>query len=80
MLQKKQTFDRLMKKATDAFGTVDILVNNAGYGIFSKVADTAVKDFDGMMNVNLRGVFLCCKGVLPLWSAKKVEPSSISLL
>ncbi len=57
--------ERVIKKSTDAFGTVDILVNNAGYGIFSKVADTSVKDFDGMMNVNLRGVFLCCRGVLP---------------
>ena len=57
--------DRLIKRTMDAFGAIDILVNNAGYGIFSKVADTAVKDFDGMMNVNLRGVFLCCKGVLP---------------
>ena len=53
--------ERVIKKSTDAFGTVDILVNNAGYGIFSKVADTSVKDFDGMMNVNLRGVFLCCR-------------------
>ncbi len=62
---------RLMEKTTDAFGTVDILVNNAGHGIFSKVVDTAVKDFDGMMNVNLRGVFLCCKGVLPLMIRQK---------
>ncbi|MGA7159504.1 MAG: SDR family NAD(P)-dependent oxidoreductase [Bacteroidota bacterium] len=56
---------RLIENATATFGAIDILVNNAGYGIFSKVVDTAVKDFDGMMNVNLRGVFLCSKEVLP---------------
>ena len=61
----------LIEKTTDAFGTVDILVNNAGFGIFSKVADTSVKDFDGMMNVNLRGVFLCCRGVLPTMIRQK---------
>jgi 3-oxoacyl-[acyl-carrier protein] reductase len=62
---------RLMEKTTNAFGSIDILVNNAGYGIFSKVIDTALKDYDGMMNVNLRGVFLCCKGVLPTMIRKK---------
>jgi len=63
--------EHLIKKTTDAFGTVDILVNNAGYGIFSKVVDTSVKDFDGMMNVNLRGVFLCCRMVLPTMIRQK---------
>jgi len=62
---------RLVEKAADAFGAIDILVNNAGYGIFSNVVDTAVKDFDGMMNVNLRGIFLCCKGVLPTMIRQK---------
>ena len=69
--------DLLIKKTTDAFGTIDILVNNAGFGIFSKVAETSVKDFDGMMNVNLRGVFLCCKGVLPTMIRHKGGVSSI---
>ncbi|MGA9408106.1 MAG: SDR family NAD(P)-dependent oxidoreductase [Bacteroidota bacterium] len=62
---------RLMEKTTETFGTIDILVNNAGYGIFSKVVDTAVGDFDGMMSVNLRGVFLCCKAVLPTMIRQK---------
>jgi NADP-dependent 3-hydroxy acid dehydrogenase YdfG len=68
---KEADIDHLIEKTTDAFGTVDILVNNAGFGIFSKVADTSVKDFDGMMNVNLRGVFLCCRGVLPTMIRQK---------
>ncbi len=62
---------RLMEKTTETFRTIDILVNNAGYGIFSKVVDTAVGDFDGMMSVNLRGVFLCCKAVLPTMIRQK---------
>jgi NADP-dependent 3-hydroxy acid dehydrogenase YdfG len=68
---KEADIDHLIEKTTDAFGTVDILVNNAGFGIFSKVAATSVKDFDGMMNVNLRGVFLCCRGVLPTMIRQK---------
>jgi 3-oxoacyl-[acyl-carrier protein] reductase len=70
-VSKEADVDRLIDKAIGAFGAVDILVNNAGFGIFSKVADTSVKDFDGMMNVNLRGVFLCCKGILPTMIRQK---------
>ncbi len=64
-VSKESDVDLIVEKAIQKFGGVDVLVNNAGYGVFSKVADTTVKDFDGMMKVNLRGVFLCCKGVLP---------------
>lgn len=56
---------RLVKKSMAEFGKIDILVNNAGYAIMSKVIDANVKDYDGMMNVNLRGPFLCSKAVLP---------------
>jgi 3-oxoacyl-[acyl-carrier protein] reductase len=68
---KEAQVTRLVEKAADAFGAIDILVNNAGYGIFSNVVDTAVRDFDGMMNVNLRGIFLCCKAVLPTMIRQK---------
>lgn len=56
---------RLAKCTIDMFGRIDILINNAGYGVFSKVIDTSLRDYDGMMSVNLRGVFLSCKAVLP---------------
>ncbi len=70
-VSKESDVDRLIKKSIKTFGTVDILINNAGFGIFSKVADTSVKDFDGMMSVNLRGVFLCSRGILPTMMRQK---------
>ncbi len=56
---------KLAKRTIEEYGAIDILINNAGYGIFSKVLDTDTRDYDGMMSVNLRGVFLACKAVLP---------------
>ncbi len=56
----------LIDRTIQRFGTVDVLINNAGFGILTKVAELSVNDFDRMWAVNIRGVFLCTKAVLPL--------------
>jgi len=55
------------KKAVAAFGPIDILVNNAGVGTVAphEVADYEIAEWDRIVNVNLRGTFLCCRAVLP---------------
>ncbi len=47
------------------FGRLDILVNNAGIGGPSRVEDTTVEEWDQVMNVNAKGVFLGTKSVIP---------------
>lgn len=47
------------------FGRIDILVNNAGYGFAGSVVETSLEDWDAIMGVNVRGVFLACKYVIP---------------
>jgi gluconate 5-dehydrogenase len=41
------------------FGQVDILINNAGIGERKKIVEIEEKDWDRVMDINLRGVFLC---------------------
>lgn len=55
--------DRLISGAVDQFGRLDVMVNNAGIaGAASKpLLETTEEDWDRIMSVNLRGVFLCCK-------------------
>jgi 3-oxoacyl-[acyl-carrier protein] reductase len=55
----------LVKKAVEKFGGIDILVNNAGIFTVKKLADTSEKEWDEILDVNLKAVFLCCKAVLP---------------
>ena len=43
---------------------VDVLVNNAGVGIFNKITDTSISDWDKQINTNLRGSFLMTKMVV----------------
>ncbi|MDK2792253.1 MAG: 3-oxoacyl-[acyl-carrier protein] reductase [Deferribacteres bacterium] len=51
----------MFKEIKMEFGPVDILVNNAGItrdGLFMRMSE---KDFDDVINTNLKGTFLCCK-------------------
>jgi NAD(P)-dependent dehydrogenase (short-subunit alcohol dehydrogenase family) len=43
----------------EQFGRVDILVNNAGVGIYKPFIELGEEDFDMVMNVNVKGSFLC---------------------
>jgi 3-oxoacyl-[acyl-carrier protein] reductase len=49
----------------EAFGRIDILVNNAGIFTQALVEDLPIADWDRILNVNLRGTFLCTHFVLP---------------
>jgi 3-oxoacyl-[acyl-carrier protein] reductase len=51
----------------DRFGTIHILVNNAGIaGPNRSLVDVSEEEWDRVTAVNLKGVFLCCKAVLPV--------------
>lgn len=47
------------------FGRLDILVNNAGVELEKGIEDTSEEEWDWLMSINLKGVFLCCKSVIP---------------
>lgn len=47
-------------------GTIDFLVNNAGTGLHKPFAETTEADFDGLMNVHVKGVFFLTQALLPL--------------
>ena len=56
---------RMVEKTISHFGQLDILVNSAGVISVSPVAEMEEREWDRTMNVNVKGVFLCCKAALP---------------
>jgi NAD(P)-dependent dehydrogenase (short-subunit alcohol dehydrogenase family) len=52
---------RMIDETVKAFGRLDVIVNNAGYGTFGTVLDIEEPEWDALMAVNVRGVYLCCK-------------------
>ena len=62
----------MIQAVMERFGTVDILVNNAGIlRTTTPLEQIPVDEWDQMMSVNVRGVFLCTKHILPLMKAKR---------
>ena len=63
--------DILIKEAVYKFGSVDVLINNAGVAFNGLITDTEEFDFDKIIDVDLKGVFNCCKSVTPVMVNQK---------
>ncbi len=62
----------LIAGAIDDFGHIDILVNNAGIVIGAEFLDLSEEDFDRVLDVNLKGAFMCSQAAAK-HMAKQVE-------
>ncbi len=51
----------LISGTMQQFGRIDILVNNAGLILGDHIENTSTETFDHVMNINLRGMFFCCR-------------------
>ena len=59
-------WERAVDAAVSQFGRLDILVNNAGIGGFgAALEDTSVEDWQRVMDINAKGVFLGTKAAIP---------------
>jgi 3-oxoacyl-[acyl-carrier protein] reductase len=61
----QEQVDAFLQAILDKFGTLDILVNNAGTGQFVPFAFMENEEYDRVMDINVRGMFFFCRGVLP---------------
>ncbi|MGE4094631.1 MAG: SDR family oxidoreductase [Candidatus Binatia bacterium] len=54
----------LVNKTKSTFGRLDILITSAGGAFFGPILESRTEDWDTMININLRGTYLCCKHAL----------------
>ena len=60
-VSKEDQVKVMFAQVAEAFGSIDVLVNNAGIQKHSASEDIEMADFDQVLNVNLRGAFLCAR-------------------
>lgn len=72
-VSSKAEVDKMVGMAISEFGKVDILVNNAGIYPFKPFMEMTEEDWDKVMAVNLKGMFLCTQAA----AAKMAEGSKI---
>ncbi|MFG6116347.1 SDR family oxidoreductase [Halobacillus sp. MO56] len=65
-ISKENDVERVVEATKKAYGKVDILINNAGIGAFKKVEDVTVEEWNKTFAINVQGVFLATKAVLPI--------------
>lgn len=57
-VSNKEALESCMNGLLEKWGDVDIIINNAGVSEFSPITETSVEDFDRILSINLRPVFI----------------------
>lgn len=70
-VRKEKDWENLVSYAIEEYGKIDILVNNAGLTTDGHVETLSLDEWNRIMDVNVTGVFLGCKHVLPSMSSAK---------
>ena len=65
-VREEQDIQNLVNQALEVFGGVDVLVNNAGVASYKPFLESTVKEWDLVMDINLRATFIGCKAVVPI--------------
>jgi 3-oxoacyl-[acyl-carrier protein] reductase len=68
---KGEDIEKVVKTAKETFGGVDILVNNAGVIMPAMLHKMTMEQFDRVVEVHLRGAFMCIRAVVPSMVEKK---------
>jgi len=75
---KEEDVIRLMDKVSGVFGGIDHLVNNAGVVLIKPIEEQTVEEWDRVMDVNVKSIFLTTKHSLP-WLKKSSRSTIVNI-
>lgn len=65
-ITREAEIKKVVARTKKKFKTIDVLINNAGFGIFFEAEDVDLKKYRRMLDVNLVGMAVCTKLVIPV--------------
>ena len=71
----RQSVLAAVERCRTEFGGLDTLVNSAGIFTFKNFEDIPEAEWDRVINVNLKGVFLCCQAAAPCFGQADADGS-----
>ncbi|WP_282941215.1 glucose 1-dehydrogenase [Paenibacillus sp. RC67] len=81
-VSNEEQWKHVVTEAQSAYGKIDILFNNAGIYIIKPLADITLEEWNRLMSINVTGVFLGMKHVMPAMASKQggsvINASSIA--
>ena len=69
---RKEQVDNAFTKAIQALGGLDICINNAGISIQKPAEEMSEQDYDKIIDINLKGVFLCSQAAARIMIPQKI--------
>lgn len=70
-LTNSEEVKEVFKKAKETYGKIDILVNNAGISSSTPITDFTEEEYDKIADLNIKGVFICSKEIVPYLTETK---------
>ena len=65
-VREEESIQGMVQQCQDAFGRVDVLVNNAGIGTYRPFLESTLREWDLVMDINLRATYIGCRAVAPI--------------
>lgn len=65
-VREEESIYEMTRQTLDAFGAIDILVNNAGVGTYRPFLESTLKEWELVLDINLRATYIGCRAVAPL--------------
>ena len=70
-VRSDEDINKAVQKGRAEFGTIDILFNNAGICAYARVHELTEKEWDDMLDINLKGAWMVARRIIPIMMGQR---------